>query len=489
MHRQRNAWFVTLVLPSAVALGCNASTPEPTGNDGGQRNKSTSSGSGGHAGTPGTASIGGQSSTHAAGSSANATGMPGGANQVSSPPGPLGGGRWPDIGNTAAPEHVAADVTIAGTVTLGGTLTFINIGAPGYWGRRVEAEPGDARCDVQAETISYPWGGSDFCCRTKHVVTSDRITPFNEQLTMVLDGPMRIKQLAVYQPLGAAAGAWAIRSYWDRRASAQPFNLHFSGPDKQTVFAGDLGNNCSFFAMQERPFPCGAGSDPYCPGSDLDYYGWEGSKLFVLLASMPYADDPSFDARSCIQADQNEREQDSPWIGVAPSELNRDGWSGYHPCHCFANTDAAVGDGCGQINVFEVVAEASGAQWGNRDIISTGIRSYQVGSLGGATCGIQGCGIEKFPANADLLDANNLKALTHGAQIDADHPQMAEGPVWRRATDDRYYLALLDESTRTVQVMVLHPANLPAAVEPLLPALPNEVSRAVIDTLVTLRVP
>lgn len=398
-------------------------------------------------------------------------------------------GQWQDLGNAAAPAHSPPDPMAKGAATLGGTMTFTNIGAPGYWGRRIEGEPGDPRCDVQSETINYPWGGSDFCCRTKHVVTSDRITPFNEQLTLVLDGPIRVKQLAIYQPLAGVTGSWALRSYWDRRTYDKPFNFHFSGPDKQTTFAGDLGNNCSFFAMQERKFPCGPGSDPFCPGSALDYYGWEGSKLFVLLASMPYADDPSFAVPTCIKSDEDEREQDSPWIGLAPSELDRDGWSGYNPCHCFANVDAGVGDGCGQINVFEVIAEASGARWGNRDVISTGIRSYQVGSLGGVTCGIQGCGIEKFPANADLLDANSLTAMPRGAQIDADHRQMAEGPIWRRTTDDRYYLFLLDENTRTVQVVLLHPGNLPEQVRLILPALPNVIPRAAVEALVTLRIP
>ncbi|HEY5961920.1 MAG TPA: hypothetical protein VIV60_35420, partial [Polyangiaceae bacterium] len=137
----------------------------------------------------------------------------------------------------------------------------------------------------------------------------------------------------------------------------------------------------------------------------------------------------------------------------------------------------------------EVIAEASGSKWGNRDIISTGIRSYQVGSLGGVTYGIEGCGIEQFPVNADLLDANSLTAMPRGAQIDADHRQMAEGPVWRRSTDDRYYVFLLDEDTRTVQVMVLHPGNLPEDVRAILPALPNEVPRTMIDALVKLRLP
>ncbi len=405
---------------------------------------------------------------------------------------PTGGnpdaGVWPDLGDTSAPAHDPPSSTNSSTPTRGGTLTFTNIGAPGWWGRRLDAQPGDSRCDVQSEQISLPWG-NEFCCRTKHEVATDRLSPFNEQLTMVLDGPLRVSQVAVYQPLAEISGSWAIRSFWDRRVPAQTFNLHFSGPGNASAFSGVLGNNCSFFAMQEKKFSCGAGSDPYCPGSDLDYYGWAGSKLFVILASMPYADDPSMKPLSCIKSTQNERQEDSPWIGLGASELDRDGWSGYNPCHCYANTNSGVGDGCGQINVFEVIAESSGAQWGNRDIISTGIRSYQVGSLGGVTCGIQGCGIEHFPADADLLDANHLVAMSHGAVIDANNRQSAEGPVWRRALDERYYLILLDESARTTQVMVLHPRNLPATAGALLPSLPNEVPRTAIDAILNLRLP
>ena len=414
---------------------------------------------------------------------------PSSPSDASSPTGPSGGsgGVWDDLG-TAAPSHDPPVTSNRGTVTRGGTLTFTPIGAPGWWGRVIEADPGDARCDVQSETISLPWGGEK-CCRTKHEVTSDLLTPFDEQQTLVFDGPLRVRQLAVYQPLRDAAGDWAIRSFWDRRSADRTFNLHFSGPGDLRAFSGDLGNSCSFFAMQEKPFPCGPRSDPYCPGSDLDFEGWAGSKLFVILASMPYADDPDMKPLSCISAGQNERAEDSPWIGLSASELDRDGWSGYNPCHCFANTNGAVGDGCGQINVFEVIAESSGAQWGNRDVISTGVRSYQVGSLGGVTCGIQGCGISQFPADADLLDANHLTAMSHGAVIDADHRQSSEGPVWRRATDDRYYIVLLDQNARTVKVAVLHPQNLPAGARTLLPALPNQVPQTAIDDLLGLSLP
>lgn len=406
-----------------------------------------------------------------------------------SPPDDPDEGNWGDLGNTHAPAHEPLEATNTGAPTLGGTLTFTNIGAPGYWGRRIEAEPGDPRCDVQSETIDFGFG-SEFCCRTKHEVTSDKLTPFNEQLHMVLDGPLRVKALAVYQPLGATDGPWAIRSFWDRRRPDQSYNLHFSGPGNTQAFPGELGNSCTFFAMQERPFSCGPGSDPYCPGSDLDYDGWAGSKLVVMLASMPYADDPGMLPLSCTSDGQDEREQDSPWIGISPSELNRDGWSGYHPCHCFNNTNSGqLGDGCGQINVFEVIAEASGPRWGNRDIISTGIRSYQVGSLGGVTCGIESCGIEKFPTDADLLDANSLTAMSQGAVIDADDRAMAAGPAWRRARDDRFYMFLLDERSRTVQVAVIHPGKIPSAAQPIIPAVPTVLQRSAIEGFLDLRLP
>jgi hypothetical protein len=413
-----------------------------------------------------------------------------GSNETSDHPvGDPSSGNWVDLDNTHAPPHEPVVATNTGAPTRGGTLTFTNIGAPGYWGRRIEAEPGDPRCDVQSETINFGWG-SEFCCRTKHEVTSDQLSPFNEQLTLVLDGPLRVKALAVYQPLADKQGPWAIRSFWDRRAPDQPYNFHFSGPKNAQAFPGDLGNSCTHFAMQRRAFPCGPGSDPYCPGSDLDYYGWAGSKLVVLLASMPYADDPDMKPLSCIAAGENERAQDSPWIGISPSELNRDGWSGYNPCHCFNNTaNGQLGDGCGQINVFEVIAEASGARWGNRDIISTGIRSYQVGSLGGVTCGIQSCGIEKFPTDADLVDVNSLTAMNQGAVIDADDRAMSAGPAWRRAQDDRFYLFLMDERSRTVQVAVIHPGKIPAAAQQILPALPTVIPRSVVDGFLNLRLP
>jgi hypothetical protein len=139
--------------------------------------------------------------------------------------------------------------------------------------------------------------------------------------------------------------------------------------------------------------------------------------------------------------------------------------------------------------VYQPLAASDGPRFGNRDVISTGIRSYQVGSLGGVTCGIESCGIERFPADADLLDVNTLSAAAEGAVIDAEEPASRVGPAWRRARDDRFYVFLLDERSRTVHVAVIHPGNVPATARTLLPAMPTVIARRVVDDLRTLRLP
>ena len=92
-------------------------------------------------------------------------------------------------------------------------------------------------------------------------------------------------------------------------------------------------------------------------------------------------------------------------------------------------------------------------------------------------------------SDADLLDVNSLTAMKSGAVIDANNRAMKEGPAWRRAQDDRFYLLLLDERSRVVQVAVIHPAAIPQAARAIVPALPNTVPRTAIDGLLNLRLP
>ena len=53
----------------------------------------------------------------------------------------------------------------------------------------------------------------------------------------------------------------------------------------------------------------------------------------------------------------------------------------------------------------------------------------------------------------------------------------------------RYFITLLDENTRTVQIALVHPSKIPPSIAALLPNFPLEIQRATIDALVGLRLP
>ena len=53
----------------------------------------------------------------------------------------------------------------------------------------------------------------------------------------------------------------------------------------------------------------------------------------------------------------------------------------------------------------------------------------------------------------------------------------------------RYFVILLDEGSRTVQIGLVHPSNIPASVASLLPNFPLEIPRATVDAVLGLRLP
>lgn len=81
-------------------------------------------------------------------------------------------------------------------------------------------------------------------------------------------------------------------------------------------------------------------------------------KLLVFQAAMPAWNDLNVVAQRC--SDPCSTPPDAPWIGFSASELMRDGWGKYFPCHCYDNNNSTVGAGCGEINVFECVGENQG---------------------------------------------------------------------------------------------------------------------------------
>ncbi len=363
--------------------------------------------------------------------------------------------------------------------TRGGTMTFTNIGAPGSWPRRLGRDPGDPSCDYKDGEDT--WGGH--CCQTLHETESTRLAPFDEEMTLILKA-MHIDQLAVYQPEeGGALGeaAWRRVTAWDSRGVSDNiwFTQEGEGGDE---FPGDLtGDDCVGYVMQEPLFSCGDGRDYYCPSDPgILHRGFAGSKLVVFLGSMDLVDS---EVEACGASGAG---HPGPWIAFVASELVRDGgrkWNGL--CNCYSMT-GSVGDGCGEINVFEVVLDDN--QFSNREFASTGVRSYQAGHVGGAVCQAD-CERDAFlPQDVDVVDACSGSAYAAGPELAAGGP--TDGcPVWRRPLGSRYFFILLDEATRTIQVGMIHPQKIPDRALSVLPHFPGRIERAGVDALLELRLP
>lgn len=414
---------------------------------------------------------GSDSSVQTGGSSqAGASAQGGGAQTGGSSQGGTGASPSTDGGLGAYPVDPSP-------VTQGGTITFTNIGAPGWWPRRIDRPAGDPACDYKDGTDT--WGGH--CCMKQQSTASTTLAPFDEEMALILKA-VQVRQLAVYQPpAGSAQGDWSMVSWWDARGPSA-HNLWFTqSGDGSTAFPGDLTHeDCNWYVMQEPVFDCGDGHDYYCPDDPgIKHLGWKGSKLIVFLASM------TFDDAGVHKCGETGAGHPGPWVAFDAAELYRDGarkWNG--ACNCYSKT-GTVGDGCGEINVFEVVMDNN--PYSNREFISTGVRSYQAGHVGGSVCGSD-CKPDEFPANADVVDACGHQGYQHGPVVQA--AGASDGcPVWRRPTGDRYFLILLDEPTRTIQVAIVHPQNVPEKAKALLPDLPAMVHRAAIDGLIDMRLP
>jgi hypothetical protein len=86
------------------------------------------------------------------------------------------------------------------------------------------------------------------------------------------------------------------------------------------------------------------------------------------------------------------------------------------------------------------------------------------------------------------VDACAKEAYLAGPEIAVNGA--TEGcPVWRRPRGDRYFFILLDEYTRTIQVGMVHPEQIPSDASALLPGFPAALERSVVDALIDLRLP
>jgi Putative TOS1-like glycosyl hydrolase (DUF2401) len=382
----------------------------------------------------------------------------------------------PNDSTTSPTDDLGAYPFTPSPATRGGTMTFTNVGAPGWWPRRLDRESGDPACDYKDGTDT--WGGQ--CCMTEHHTESAQLAPFDEEMTLILKA-INVKQLAVYQPtLESSDAAWSRVTAWNGATGASDNVWFTQNGDGSPTFPGDLTkNDCVGYLTQAPLVDCDA-ADYYCPNDPgILHHGFKGSKLVVFLGSMDFDD-------SGVQAcDGDGAGHPGPWVAFVASELVRDGgrkWNGL--CNCYSRT-GSVGDGCGEINVFEVVMDDNA--YSNREFASTGVRSYQAGHVGGSVCG-EDCDRNAFPDDVEVVDACAQGAYSAG-------PELAVGgetdgcPVWRRPNGDRYFFILLDETQRQIQVGVIHPDNIPSAASGLLPRLPKDMAREVVDALLDMRLP
>jgi hypothetical protein len=355
----------------------------------------------------------------------------------------------------------------------GGTITFAPIGAPGWYPSRRDPELGP--CDA-LET--------DTCCLARHDVAGDALTPWDEDLILTLRGPLVAKQLAVYQPSGESDDAWALVSAWDSRTPSSGEGIVFRGDfgAGESEFDGAIGTECLVDVSSDQVFACGPGSSPYCPESaDARHHGWSGSKLFVILATMPHADEVAVGTACSTGTDGNW--YDAPWLGLSLGELVRAG--AFSDCHCYAKDPAQwwLSDGCGQFNVFEVVNDNN--EFRNLELFSTNFIGY-AGYVGEGPCGAS-CDVSTLAAEVDLVDKTTLDEAVAGATAS---PDAGPGAAFRRPSAGyRYFVIHLDVVARTVQLGLVHPDAIPSEIAPLLPNLPSSVPQATIDALLDLRLP
>jgi len=448
----------------ALALAGAACSPGDGSDDGATTEGTTTTPGAGSEGPASTASssTGPSGETDApADDSGGTSGGPGSGPGSDDGPGDDGGGLGPadfDEGELDPPSH-------------GGTITFREIGAPGWYPSR--RDPADGPCDA------YEGNG---CCLAQHDVAGDELTPWDEELALTLRGPMRIKQLAVYQPPAPGSDTWSLVSGWDDRAPASAFGVAFHGNETEAGFEGEIGTECLVDVTTADPFACGDGSVPYCPPSpDPQHYGWAGAKLFVLLASMPHTDDDQAGSPCSEGSDGNW--WDAPWVGLSLGELVRAG--AFSDCHCYSKNPEQwwLGDGCGQFNVFEVVNDNN--EFRNLDVFSTNFFGY-AGYVGEGPCGAQ-CDVSGLGDAVDLIDKGSGAEAAMGAEAS---PEQGPGAAFRRPTEGyRYFVILLDVASRRVQLGIVHPQEIPADIAPLLPSLPGSISQQTVAQALELRLP
>jgi Glycine-rich protein domain (DUF2403)/Putative TOS1-like glycosyl hydrolase (DUF2401) len=457
-----------------ASFGCSSKSDTPSGSG------SANAGTGASATTSGAAGTGVAGANNSSGGSSS-NGMSGAANGGAANSGgtsPAGGANSGGAGsggsstaNLGAAQFAAGDLDDPSN---GGTITMQMIGAVGSYPS--VRDPASGTCDAF---------NAMGCCMTKHQLTDDMLSPWNEELIMSLRGPMLVKQFVVYQPPTTGADHWSVVSSWDDRNAAGAKGVVFDGnATKSATFSGVIGSSCIPNAETDKSFPCGPMSAPYCtpPGANQHKnYGWTGSKMIVVLAAMPTATSSKYPANTHCDTPSGGW-YDAPWFGLSHGELIRAGAFSFCQCYGKDPNNKGPADGCGQFNVFEVVNDDN--SYTNLSLFSTDAVDYQ-GYVGEGPCG-SGCGTT-FPAPADLIDKTTHAEAAQGG---ITTPTKGPGVAFRRPLNGyRYFITLLDVDQRTIQMAIVHPNKIPPGLAGILPNFPLDIPESAIDAALAVRLP
>lgn len=200
------------------------------------------------------------------------------------------------------------------------------------------------------------------CVRAVHHV-SGNLSPFNEEMSIQLRGPMIINNIAVYQP-DKTGTVYNRVSYWTRGGKSaenlsflnnlgggasgewsicQGNSLSWASSDatkdvaRPTVFGGTLGNGVEMTVLSGHactPSSCGW----YRP---VGMHGWSGEKIIIVEATMPH-NIPGYANKG-----------DKPAIWSLNAQIPR---TAQYGCNCDRR-------GCGELDIAEVVTEGEEHCW------------------------------------------------------------------------------------------------------------------------------
>lgn len=292
-------------------------------------------------------------------SGTNGTGPGGDGGAGDGPGGNPGGASSCAAGNSQALQVTGSDAP-DGTGTPESVITINNLGTSGTYPRVTSMNPGTFGQTCPADA-----------CVKQNTNISGPLTPFNEEMTLNLRGPLELYDLAVYQPTqaGGTGASWSRVSMWNRCTSDNVVFMNNEGGNGSgiwtpcggnsqsyasadgataakapTTFSGSLANGVEVNVLSASACS-GQGDSSECGFyRGVALHGWSGvngAKIFVMRTRMPrYTGAPG------------KNYTDEPAIWMLNARIVR---TAQYGCNC-----RGVGSpgGCGELDVAEVVKQA-----------------------------------------------------------------------------------------------------------------------------------